>query len=40
VAGDTLQLEITSSNIIDSEAGGGTLRLNMETVKVLLDVAA
>lgn len=39
VAGDLLQLEITSS-IVDSEAGAGTLRLNMETPKVLLDVAA
>lgn len=37
VAGDTLNVVITSI-IVDSEAGGGTLRLNLDTPKVLLDV--
>jgi hypothetical protein len=37
VAGDVLNLEITSS-VIDSEAGGGTLRLNMQPPLILLDV--
>lgn len=38
-AGDVLQLKITSS-IIDSEAGAGTMRLNMDAVKVYMDLAA
>lgn len=37
VAGDTLNVVITSI-IVDSEAGAGTLRLNLDTPKVLLDV--
>ena len=37
VPGDILNVEITSS-IIDSEAGAGTMRLNMDPPKVLLDV--
>jgi hypothetical protein len=37
VAGSFLDVEITSS-IIDNEAGGGTLRFNMDPPKVLLDV--
>ncbi len=37
VAGDVLNIVVTAS-IIDNEAGGGTLRLNMAPPKVLLDV--
>ncbi len=37
VAGDVLNLEITSS-IVDSEAGGGTLRLNLQPPLILLDI--
>jgi len=36
-AGMTLNVEITTS-VVDSEAGGGTLRFNMDPPKVLLDV--
>jgi hypothetical protein len=39
IAGDVLNLEITSS-IVDSEAGAGTLRLNMGPPQILLDVKA
>jgi hypothetical protein len=37
VAGDVLNVKITSS-VIDSEAGGGTIILNLAPPKVLLDV--
>ena len=37
--GDTLNIKITS-NVIDSEAGGGTIRLNLDTIKVLGRTAA
>ncbi len=37
VAGDVLNVVITAS-IIDSEAGGGTLRLNLDCPQVLLDI--
>lgn len=37
VAGDVLNIYISSS-VIDSEAGGGTLRMNLDAPKLLLDV--
>jgi hypothetical protein len=37
VAGDKLLVKITS-NVIDSEAGGGTIILNLESPTVLLDI--
>lgn len=37
VSGDLLNFVITAS-VVDSEAGGGTLRLNMEAPEILLDV--
>ena len=39
VAGDILNIKITAS-VVDSEAGGGTLRLNMGAPILLLDVKA
>jgi len=37
VAGDILNVKITTS-VVDSEAGGGTLRANLDGIAVLLDI--